>query len=375
MVTRWLKGIRGDVPDARASTAHPAFSLHRLARENPALAGWFGWSTNRVPPLPSPLFLHFGCGHRVLDNFVNLDLIPRGPPVHPWNLLDLWPDEISGRAHGVFCEDVLEHFFLAEQVYILCNANRALLPGKVARVLMPSLSKLLDYTASYRPDASEFLHQTYGVVTGADALNIGLRFSGHRWLHDQDSFARLARMCGLDAVPTTCATSTVPELCGVNLRDETNSLSFANDLRKEQSVDRTLFAPQAIRGAEAVEPVADGVQLFVATDARPTVEYAAARPIDARTVACINIRSSNLSSFHEHNLKSLVIDDVHRDRPWHFDETLKSRPCMNLIPRHQLPLVAGDVKTFTRLEFAPGASPGEYFTLGPAEVFTIAEFD
>jgi predicted SAM-dependent methyltransferase len=371
MIKGWLKGIDRGAPDTRAATTLPDFSLKRLARENPALADWFGWSTNRVPPMPSPLFLHLGCGHRVLDGFVNLDLIPRGDPVHPWNLLDLWPDELEDRADGVFCEDVLEHFFLAEQVYILCNANRVLRRGKIARVLMPSLERLVDYTANYRPDRNEFLHQTYGVETGADALNVGLRFSGHRWLHDQDSIARMAPMCGFEAAPTTCATSTVPEFCGVNLRDETDSLSFANDLRKERLVDRTLLAPQAIRGAEAVEPAAEGVQLYVATDARPTVEYVAAAPIDARNVACINIRSSNLSSFHEHTLKSLVIDDVHCDQPWHFDETMKSRPCMNLVPRHQLPLVAGDATTITRLTFSPAGRAGEYFTLGQAEVFTL----
>ena len=370
MIKDWLKGVHRGVPDLRASTTAPVFSLHRLARENPALADWFGWNMNRIPPMPSPMLLHFGCGHRVLDGFVNLDLIPRGEPVHPWNLLDLWPDELADRADGVFCEDVLEHFFLAEQVYILCNANRVLRRGKVARVLMPSLAKLLDYSASYKPDANEFLHQTYGVETRADALNVGLRFSGHRWLHDQDSIGAMATMCGFDAFATTCASSTVDAFCGINLRDETNSLSFANDLRKERAIDRMLLAPQAIRGAEPVEPAAGGVQLFVATDARPTVEYVAANPIDARTVACINIRSSNLSSFDEHNLKSLVIDDLRRDQPWHFDETLKSRPCMNLVPRHQLPLVAGDAKTLARLAFSPAARAGEYFTLGQAEVFT-----
>ena len=371
MIKRWLKEITRGSPDAGAVATPPPFSLHRLARENRPVAEWFGWSTNRMPPLPSPLFLHFGCGHRVLDGFVNLDLIPRGEPVHPWNLLDVWPDELAGRADGIFCEDVLEHFFLAEQVYILCNANRALGSGKVARVLMPSLKKLLDYTASYRPDGTEFLHQTYGVETGADALNVGLRFSGHRWLHDQDSIARMAGLCGFDTVPTTCATSTVEKFCGVNRRDETDSLSFANDLRKVRAIDRALLAPQAIRGAEPVEDPLGGVQLYVATDARPEVEYAPPAPIDARTVACINIRSSNLSSFDEHNLKSLVIDDWRRDQPWHFDETLKSRPCMNLVPRYQLPLVAGDRPALARLAFSPAARAGEYFTLGHAEVFTI----
>lgn len=371
MVKRWLQSIYRPASTPVAAAAPSAFSLERLARENPALADWFSWSTNRVPPMLSPMMLHLGCGHRVLDGFVNLDLIPRGELVHPWNLLDLWPDEMAGKADGVFCEDVLEHFFHAEQVYILCNVNRVLRAGGVARVLMPSLARLLDYTANYNPAPSEFLHQTYGVQTGADALNVGLRFSGHRWLHNPQSLAAMAAMCGFDAVPTPCATSAVEQFNGVNLRDESNSLSFANDMHKQRPVIRTLLAPQAIRGAEPVELAGNGAQLYVATDPRPTVEYAAASPIDTHAVACINIRSSNVSSFHEHNLKSLVFDDLRGDQPWYFDETLKSRPCMNLVPRNQLPLVAGEAKTFTRLAFCPAAHAGEYFTLGDAEVFTL----
>ena len=114
------------------------------------------------------------------------------------------------------------------------------------------------------------------------------------------------------------------------------------------------------------------MQLFIATAARAKVEYVLPRPMAADAVACINVRSSNLSSFDEHNLKSLVIDDVHRDRPWYFDETLKSRSCMNLVTSNQLPLVIGDAREISRLLFSPTAREGEYFALGCAEVFARA---
>ena len=103
----------------------------------------------------------------------------------------------------------------------------------------------------------------------------------------------------------------------------------------------------------------------------PTFEYSIPHAVAANSVACINIRSSNLSSFREHNLKSLVIDDAHPDRPWYFDETLKSRPCMNLLTRNQLPLVIGEAKTISKLVFSPAGEPGEYFTLGCAEIFAL----
>jgi len=371
MVERLVRSIHREPSGATAAVAPSEFSLTRLARQNPGLAGHYLWSTNVAPVAATPFFLQLGCGERVLDGFVNLDFIPHDERVFAWNLLDLWPDEWTAVAEGVFSEDVLEHFFHAEQAYILCNANRVLKAGGVARTLMPSLPRLVEYGASYKPEPDEFLRKMFGVETGADALNMGLRFSGHRWLHSPESLARMAAMCGFDVVPTTCAVSTVEKFNGINLRDENDSLSFANDLRKARSIARTLLTPQTIVGASLVEDLADGVRLYVATAARPTVEYVLPGRVESDAVACLNIRSSNLSSFFEHSLKSLIIDDVRRDNPWYFDETLKSRPCMNLVTRNQLSLVLGEAKEFSRLLFSPAAKTGEYFALGCAEVFAL----
>jgi hypothetical protein len=372
MINPWWRSLRSRAENGSPQDRASSFSLRRLADQNPALADHYLWATNRMPAVEGQPFLHLGCGERVLDGFVNLDFIPHDDRVLKWNFLDLWPDSMDETAEGVFSEDLLEHFFYAEQAYILCNINRVLRSGKVARTLMPSLPRLIDYCAGYKPDASEFLHQTFGIETGADALNIGLRFSGHRWLHSPQSLQQLAAMCGFDVLETSCATSTVEQFSGINLRDETNSLSFASDLRKMRSITRVELSPQSIAGASPVEDAIEGVPLFVATADRPSVTYAFREAIGADAVACINFRSSNLSSFSEHNLKSLVIDGLHPDKPWFFDETLKSRPCMNLITRNQLPLIATGSETITTFSFSPAARQGEYFTLGCAEIFSLA---
>ena len=181
----------------------------------------------------------------------------------------------------------------------------------------------------------------------------------------------MAKTCGFDVEATACATSTIARFNGINLRDESNSLSFASDLRKVRSVRRTLLAPQSVSGARSVEEAADGVHLYVATSARPTVTFWIAEPVDLRALACINIRSSNLSSFAEHNLKSIVVDEVNHDKPWYFDETLKSRPCMNLVTQSEMQLILGEARTFSTLRFSPAARVGEYFTLGSAEIFAL----
>jgi hypothetical protein len=200
---------------------------------------------------------------------------------------------------------------------------------------------------------------------------MGMRFSGHRWLHDDASLAHLAALCGFTATTTACATSTVARFDGLNLRDESNSLSFATDLRKRSNVDRVAVAPDRIEGAALAETIEE-IRFYRATADRPQVTYALPRAVAVDEVCCVNIRSANASSFDEHSLKTLVLDDANDSRPWSFDETMKSRPCMNLAVRSEIAIMLGQRRTFATLRFSPAARTGEYFTLGDAELFTLA---
>jgi predicted SAM-dependent methyltransferase len=351
-----------------SKTTRP-FSLTRLGRENPGLARHYLWGSNPMPTAGPP-WLHLGCGVTVLEGFVNLDICPQDVRVIQWNLLDLWPEELDEKVEGVFSEDCLEHFFHAEQTYILCNINRALKPAGVARILMPSVARLVESYSTFGAATGEFLHSTYGVETGGDCFNYGMRFTGHRWLHDQQSLTRMSTLCGFDATATSCASSGVEKFIGLNLRDESNSASFANDLLKTRHMTRVTVSPASVTGAAKVEDLTVDAALFVATTERPVIEYRLAQSMTAGSVACINFRSSNLSSF-DWGLKTLVIDDINRAKPWYFDETLKSQPCMNLITNGQLKLALGSDRKFSRLNFSPAANRGEYFTLGCAEVFVL----
>jgi hypothetical protein len=170
---------------------------------------------------------------------------------------------------------------------------------------------------------------------------------------------------------TNCATSTVARFNGINLRDETNSLSFANDLRKERSIRRWLLAPETVNGARRVEQFDEYVALYEGAEATPMVRYRLPATLDRDAIACVNIRSSLLSSFDEHNAKTLGIDTAEGRRPWDFDETLKSRPCMNIATRRQLAIMLGTEREFSMLQFSPAAQAGAWFTLGCAEVYTL----
>jgi hypothetical protein len=83
------------------------------------------------------------------------------------------------------------------------------------------------------------------------------------------------------------------------------------------------------------------------------------------------VRSTNLSSFLEHSQKWLALNDERRPDPWYFDETQKSRPCMNVVTRNQVRAIAADVDAVGSFTFSPAARAGEYFLIGCAELFTL----
>ncbi len=344
--------------------------LSRLLAGEPGLAGAFTWKANRLPAvLADPLWLHVGCGENVLDGFLNLDFLPHDARVAEWDLLDPWPAPWPRPASGAFSEDTLEHFFLAEQLHILCELNAALAPGAVARILMPSFARLLEYCEGFVPRRDEFLHATFGVETQADAVNAGMRFSGHRWLHDDASLAHLARLAGFEAVKTTCARSTVPFLCNRNLRSEEGSAAFAHDLVKRRSLARLSVPSVSSRGIEVVETVGEGIVFAQVGEAGAAIAYRLPRPLRVDEIACVNARGANLSSFREHSLKRLVFRGPWGEGAWALDETLKSRACMNLaMPAAVALACGGSDRLVEEIALEPGR-PGDRVTIGPLELF------
>jgi len=347
------------------------FSLSGLRASNPALAAQFLWKENRLPdPLPSR-WLQWGCGPNAFENFLNVDFQPQAAGVIEWDFLDLWPAEGEGQFEGAFSEDTLEHFFLGEQSYILCNLNLLLQQGAVSRILMPSYARLAQ-DAVKEAQAGAFLHDTFGVATSVDAINMGMRFSGHRWLHDQQSLAFLAADCGFEALSTPCATSTVERFNGCNLRDESNSASFANDLIKRRGLKRVVVPPTRIDGAEKIEELEGGIAIWRATRDDPNVFYQLESSVASTSLALANIRSASVSEFRHHYYKffqfrSAAAAGTYGD--WRLDETVKSKPCMNIVTRQQARQALAALPQFDEVLFRPAGIKGHCFTLGDLELF------
>ena len=340
------------------------FSLLELKSKNPKLAEHFLWGTNCMLPKLDGLWLNLGCGARSFEGFANIDIVPQDYVTTKWNFLDIWPAELEGQVDGLFSEDCLEHFFHAEQTYILCNINWSMKSGSIAKILMPDINKILG-AARDPVDPGDYLRKSYGVETAADLINHALRFTGHRWIHSAVSIARMAELCGFASTVTPVAESEVSRLCGLNLRDDTFSLS--TDLKKMQNLKRIIVAPTVTDGMRMVERVSSDAVLYEATGVRPLVEYHLPSPVFSADVGCMNFRSSNTSA-NDWNIKYLSFDDGDQ-RQWGFDETLKSQPCMNIITNSQIRTALGRDGEFSRLKFTPSYQPGEFFTIGPVEVF------
>ena len=114
--------------------------------------------------------------------------------------------------------------------------------------------------------------------------------------------------------------------------------------------------------------------LFAARSVRPMVKYNLGEQIDTRLITCINFRSSNLSNFGWPT-KILKVNNVDSDIYFQFDETLKSRYCMNVITQDYLRFFFGHINEIDQMYFYPARNAGEYFTIGCVEVFFLEQDD
>lgn len=342
----------------RVLEVRPPFLDPYLWQENP-------WDSEQT----RGIWLHLGCGDHVLEGFHNIDFIADQPGIITWDLLDPWPEVLVGNVAGVYSEELLEHFFYAEQLYIGANVNRMLLNGAVNRVIMPNLKRLLAVYSHYEPGPQRFFYKKYGALTGADALNAGLRFSGHRWLHDADSFRIQGGACGFEVKPSSCEHSLERQFNGINKRDEKNSLSFAHDLVKRSEVRRQRNSPENVTKSSRLVELQEN-QILYRSLGESSVSYRLEPGIRLDQIVVLVIRAANLSNAREHSVHRLIIN---RDpeKTHVFDETLKSKPCMNAMGFTEIMRFGNPNEYLESIEFWPATAKDEYFILGDLEIYHL----
>lgn len=109
----------------------------------------------------NPLLLHIGCGSRVLENWVNIDLSIAHTQKEAWpenffafNMFETGLPLPDNSVDGIFHEDFMEHLDQKEQVLFLAETLRVLKPGSIHRVNTPDLSESMKIHSDFKSGKS-----------------------------------------------------------------------------------------------------------------------------------------------------------------------------------------------------------------------------
>jgi predicted SAM-dependent methyltransferase len=139
----------------------------------------------------------------------------------------------NGVARLMHTEDFIDQLELEQAAEFLRECHRILIPGGVLRVLTPDMRKLahlyLNDPEQLKTMWKSFVGVPLALDTAGEIFNIGMRFAGHTFLYDEETFKALTVRCGFDARRVEYQQSEVPELRGLDLRSPVNAISLYFD--------------------------------------------------------------------------------------------------------------------------------------------------
>ena len=176
--------------------------------------------------------INLGSGHFKLDGWVNVDIDLDSQPDVGANLSGGLPFA-DGVASLMHTEDFIDQLQLENAAGFLRECHRILAPGGVLRVLTPDMRQLADLYLN-DPEQLKNLWSTFVGVplqldTAGEVFNMGMRFAGHTFLYDEETFKALASSCGFEARRVGYQQSEVAELRGLDLRSPDNAISLYFD--------------------------------------------------------------------------------------------------------------------------------------------------
>ncbi len=184
---------------------------------------------------PSTVKINLGSGHWKLEGWVNVDIDGDSRPDVLADLSAPLPFR-DGCAQFMHTEDFIDQLTLEGAMAFLRECHRVLKPDGVVRVLTPDVQMLCGMYVN-EPDALKNLWRDHVGVplqfgTAAEIVNVGMRFAGHTFLYDAETFAMLASECGFEARQVGYQESEYPDLRGLDLRSPETAISLYFDLHK-----------------------------------------------------------------------------------------------------------------------------------------------
>jgi len=178
------------------------------------------------------LKINLGSGHWKFEGWVNVDIDHDSAPDVVANLAADLPFA-AGVARLMHTEDFIDQLELDQAANFLRECHRVLAPGGVLRVLTPDMRQLahlyLHDPARLEKLWKEFVRVPLALDTPGEIFNIGMRFAGHTFLYDEETFQALASSCGFEARRVEYQQSEQAELCGLDLRSPQEAVSIYFD--------------------------------------------------------------------------------------------------------------------------------------------------
>lgn len=179
--------------------------------------------------------INLGSGHWKLPGWVNVDLDRESRPDVCADLSVALPFR-DGCADYMHTEDFIDQLDLPRARDFLRECHRILRPGGVLRVLTPDVEQLARMYL-HDPEGLKTLWRDHVGVpldygTAAEILNVGMRFAGHTFLYDAETFAALAADCGFRAERVAYRQSAHEPLTQVDLRSPDDAISLYHDCHR-----------------------------------------------------------------------------------------------------------------------------------------------
>jgi predicted SAM-dependent methyltransferase len=144
--------------------------------------------------------LNVGCGPYPKEEFINLD--------HHWNpTIDICWDITKNRyplqdssLEGIFTEHCLEHIPFESCLFNLREFHRLLVPGGVARIVVPDGEIYCDLYQKKKQDPSTILPYGESEATGMISINRIMRLHDHLFIYDYETMKLLLEKAGFTKI-------------------------------------------------------------------------------------------------------------------------------------------------------------------------------